>query len=406
MSKKFLVTEAGEGGVPFLRGILVRSLVKSGLPFDQAYAIADKVRERFQAESEVPVAVLRAATAALLKQHVSEVARDRYQAPTLVYGSPILVDVNNLSLPFSEDRLVRSLQTCAIDAEAARRGAKAVHETLRQSGRSKIHSGTLRHVVARCLEVHLSPETARRYLCWRKLKRSGTPLLLLIGGITGVGKSSLATDLAYRLGIVRTQSTDLMREIIRSMLPEQLNHTLAFSSFEAWRGLPSVDGTAPSAADGRVLDGFLNQFLAVRVALDATLRRSVIERQHLILEGVHVLPSRLRLAKLKKNALVVPLALAATSRKKLRRRLEARIKREPGRSGDSYLESFDAICELQSFLLAEADRSDIDILVNDDIESTAIEALELITQQVMLRFPVDLPKALAHADKRIAEQRS
>ena len=399
MSKKFLVTEAGEGGVPFLRGILVRSLVQSGLPFADAYAVADQVRDRFQSEDTVSSAVLRAATAALLKAKLGAAARDRYQAPALVYGSPIMVNVDSLSLPFSEDRLAHSLQTCAIDAEAAHRGAKAVHETLRQRGRNTIHSSSLRHVVARCLDQHVSAEAALRYLCWRKLKRSGTPLLLLIGGITGVGKSSLATELAYRLGIVRTQSTDMMREIIRSMLPEQLNHTLSFSSFEAWRGLPSVDGSALTAGDGRVLDGFLNQFLAVRVALDATLRRSVAERQHLILEGVHVLPSRLRLGKLRKGALVIPMTLAATSQKKLRHRLEARIKREPGRSGARYLESFDSICELQSFLLAEADRSNIDILVGRDIDATALDALELISQKVMARFPVDLDKALHQAGK-------
>jgi len=397
MGKKFLVTEAGdgEGKVPFLRGILVRSLVHSGLPFDDAFLIADQVRERFQDEHEVPREILRAATAALLKDRFGNDARDRYQAPGLEYGSPILVIAGNQALPFSEDRLVHSLLACAIDNQAALRGAKAVHHTLRQRGHNnRIHSATLRHLVARCLESHVSADAARRYLSWRLLKRSGIPLILLIGGITGVGKSSLATDLAYRLGIVRTQSTDMMREIIRCMLPEQLNHTLSFSSFEAWRGLPSVEGNKPNAGDGRVLDGFLNQFLAVKVALDATLRRAVAERQNLILEGVHVLPSRMRLGKLKKQALVVPMTLGATSGKKLRHRLETRMRREPGRSGDRYLKGFESICELQSFLLAESDRSDVTILINDDINSTADEALEVITQQVVERFPVDLPKAL------------
>ena len=195
MSKKFVVTEVGEGEVPFLRGILVRSLVNSGLPFEDAYSIADRVRERFQDEVEVPRAVLRAATASLLKEHFGGQARDRYQAPPLVYSSPIIVVSSNQSAPFSEDRLFHSLQACAIEGQAAHRGVKAVHQVLRQRGLSRIHSKTLRHVVAQCLECQVSADMARRYLSWRLLKRSGTPMILLIGGITAAGKSTLATEL-------------------------------------------------------------------------------------------------------------------------------------------------------------------------------------------------------------------
>ena len=88
---------------------------------------------------------------------------------------------------------------------------------------------------------------------------SGEPLIILLGGATGTGKSTLATRLAYLLDIVRTQSTDMMREIIRCYLVPHVAPTLGYSSFDAWRGLPQVEGSAASAQDP-VIAGFLAQF--------------------------------------------------------------------------------------------------------------------------------------------------
>lgn len=387
MSRKFKITDPDEGHVPFLRGILVRSLVKSGLAFDDAMEIADAVRDRFRDQEMVPKDVLRAATAALLKDRLGKTARDRYQVRAEAFAEKIMVIHGGNAAPFSEGNLVQSLRACSIDRLAARKGARAVHQVLRRRGRVSVDSKQLRHLVGECLEQHVSPAAARRYWCWRRFKGSGTPLILLIGGATGVGKSSLAAELAYRLGIVRTQSTDIMREIIRSMLPSHLYPSLALSSFEAWRVMPNIDGGEPTPKQGRVIDGFLNQFTAVKVAEEATLRRALVERQNLILEGIHVLPSRLRLGRGARQALVLPMTLARVGRGKLRRQLQARAELEPGRSSARYLDHLDQICEIQSFLLDESDRKDIAILANEDLEQTASEAMRLISEMVEARFP-------------------
>jgi 2-phosphoglycerate kinase len=94
------------------------------------------------------------------------------------------------------------------------------------------------------------------------------------------------------LDIVRTQSTDMMREIIRCYLVPHVAPTLGYSSFDAWRGLPQVEGSAASAQDP-VIAGFLAQFGTVRVALEATIVRAVKERTDLIVDGVHVMPTYL-----------------------------------------------------------------------------------------------------------------
>ena len=67
---------------------------------------------------------------------------------------------------------------------------------------------------------------AKNFLRWREVERLDVPLVILIGGTTGVGKSTIATQLAARLGIVRVVATDAIREVMRSMLSSELMPTL------------------------------------------------------------------------------------------------------------------------------------------------------------------------------------
>ncbi len=75
--------------------------------------------------------------------------------------------------------------------------------------------------------------------------------MLLIGGATGTGKSSLATELAYRLGISRITSTDVVRQVMRAFFAPALMPALHYSSFEAGEGLrmpmPDPDAGRPRA---------------------------------------------------------------------------------------------------------------------------------------------------------------
>lgn len=103
------------------------------------------------------------------------------------------------------------------------------------------------------------------------------PRLLLIGGATGVGKSTTAVSAANKLGFSRLLSTDAVREIIRSVngddAPSALNRS-SFSRGEA--GDPVVD--------------WLETCLAVEAGVQATVSRARREGIDLCLEGVHLVP--------------------------------------------------------------------------------------------------------------------
>jgi len=386
MAKLIVIKEPDGDRTPFLRGILVQSLVNAGITFEEAYGLAKTVRNELHDKREISSADLKGRVAKLLeKQQGSDKCR-RYETespekPGLIVHTP------TRSAPFSVGILAHSLETCAISPEMAMQGATRVLAKLRKTGHPEIDHKALRRVIYRCLHEHCSPQAANRYLSWRRFENSGIPLIILIGGATGSGKSTLSSELAYRLDISRHQSTDMMREIIRSYLSPQMMPTLQYSSFDAWRGLPgSVDGNKPDIGSP-VINGFLSQFAALKLALDATVDRAIEERHHLILEGVHVVPTELNLKVDKRKAIVIPIMLATMKKGLLSKQLERRGREKHKRRASHYLENLDDIWELQSWLLDEADRAGIPIIENWYLEDSVRAALDLVIGVLMKHFP-------------------
>ena len=68
------------------------------------------------------------------------------------------------------------------------------------------------------------------------LRELDAPIVVLIGGATGTGKSTVATEVAYRLGITRVTSTDFVRQTMRAFFSEEFMPSVHYSSFEAGRG--------------------------------------------------------------------------------------------------------------------------------------------------------------------------
>src|SRR5204862_7951755 len=117
------------------------------------------------------------------------------------------------------------------------------------------------------------------------LKQLEVPLVVLVGGATGTGKSTVATEVAHRLGITRVTSTDVVRQTMRAFFSSEFMPSIHFSSFEAGPALTTDDDEGD-----RVLRGFLEQTRNVLVGVRAVLGRAMEEGYSLALEGVHLVP--------------------------------------------------------------------------------------------------------------------
>jgi 2-phosphoglycerate kinase len=288
-------------------------------------------------------------------------------------------------MTFSTNILSQSLEACAINPKQALVSAGQVQAAISSTGIKEIDYKSLRKLIYQCLRDHYSDDAANRYLAWRQFYDSGRPMIILIGGTTSTGKSIVAAELAYRLDIARTQSTDMMREIIRSYLAPHVAPTLQYSSYEAWRGL----STTNSGDTNRIVTGFLSQLATMKPAIQTTIASAIREKEHLILEGVHVLPTEIDIEQAENKAVVLPFMLAVLDKGVLRKRLTKRLRDASDQLGVERQESIDAIWKQQSWLLDVADVESIPILPNTEIEDTICDILELVSAEIVRRFPPD-----------------
>jgi 2-phosphoglycerate kinase len=112
----------------------------------------------------------------------------------------------------------------------------------------------------------------------------------------------------------------------------------------------------------------------------------VQERVSLLLEGVHVLPSLLEKIPQDADAVVVPIMLAVLKKNHLMRHIKGRGTSTPQRRSERYLENFEDIWQLQSFILSEADRARTPIVVNSDKETTIRELMRIIGDSLAQGF--------------------
>ncbi len=388
MAKTIVIDEDAEDQIPFFRGILVQSLTRTGLAYDDAYNLSQVIREKLRNIEHISKHDLFLMVSELLQSKHGVDARKAYEnKPNL--ESEIIVHSPMQNDRFSVGILTHSLEACAIPTELARKGAAGVYETLLKKGYREIEHLELRQIINECLITHAGKDIAARYLSWRQFENSGKTLILLIGGVTGSGKSTLSAELAYRLDIAGMQSTDMMREIIRSYLPSQVIPTLLHSSFSAWRGLPFPRKQQQKEVDSPVITGFLSQINTMKPALEAAISRAALESQHLILEGVHVLPSHLSMKDVGSDVVVIPIMLATMNKDSLRKRFKIRARDNAERKADRYINHMDDIWELQSYLLNEADVAGIPIIANQSIDETIREVLGVISNTIVKLFPTE-----------------
>src|SRR5260370_41474512 len=125
--------------------------------------------------------------------------------------------------------MASSVMMAGVPPAPAYRIAEKVEQELNERGVRKISSAELRYLAASLL-AEIDERQASTYLQWQAVEDLDQPLIILLGGATGVGKSTIATQLAARLGITRVISTDASREGLRAALSEKRIPTPSASS--------------------------------------------------------------------------------------------------------------------------------------------------------------------------------
>jgi 2-phosphoglycerate kinase len=209
------------------------------------------------------------------------------------------------------------------------------------------------------------------------LDRLGVPLLLLVGGATGTGKSTVTVEVSHRLGITRVTSTDTVRQTMRAFFSKEFMPAIHYSSFEAG---PAVTDPGDESADAN-LAGFLDQTRNVLVGVRAVLERAVEEGYSLALEGVHLVPGLVG-APLR-GALVCQCLLAISDEEEHARHFWVRDASSEGlRPVTRYLRALPEIRRIQNQLVDRAQRAGVPVIENSSREATVESVVALVLDRV------------------------
>ena len=386
MSKVIVENPIEQTRVPFLRGILVHSLQDAGLGFKQAHLIASEIRNDVSSESSITSTELQRRAINKLKLLDNPDYLRRYEERSL----PKLIQVemrDGQLTEFSPAEYRNNLEAIGLKSGEALAIVGAVNKHLIKRNISQVTSKYIAYFTYRLLRRSqaLGPAVARRWLIWRDFVDSGRPLVILLGGTAGCGKSTVASDLASRLNIVRTQSTDMLREVMRSVVTRDAEPLLHQSSFSAWTEFSELQKKYVDA-DELLISGFCKQADILCAAIEAVMLRAAREGVSLIVEGVHIQPGVIDNWEQVDDALVVPVMLAVLKPKALRRRISGRSVKAPRRRAQHYLDHFDSIWKLQSYLLSEADQVGVPIIINSDREYVFREIMLSIIDQLAQSF--------------------
>jgi 2-phosphoglycerate kinase len=264
-------------------------------------------------------------------------------------------------LPYSKGLMAQSLSAIGLSPERSFELARAVEHRLGERGAEQLDVAGLNAVCEEVLQVEEGDPAVRRFRAWTRLGRLERPLVVMIGGTTGVGKSTLATMLAGRLGVNRVIATDVVRQVLRAFFTEEAMPTVHHSAF---------------AAGG--LEGYADQAGHVATATEAIVERAIGEAKPVVLEGVHVLPRALD-ERLRGRCVMVE-ALLVVEDEELHR---GHFSHRPGsRPAERYLAAFEDIRALQTHLADRARAEGVAVIDNDNIDRSLTRLMQLVLDAV------------------------
>jgi 2-phosphoglycerate kinase len=283
----------------------------------------------------------------------------------------------DVSLPYSKGLMAKTLMATGLRPERAYELARLIEAELLRGQEQTAAADRVYDVAAAVVGEQEGDAAVRRLRRLQALRELDLPLVLLVGGATGTGKSTVATEVAHRLGITRVTSTDVVRQTMRAFFSRQFMPSIHHSSFEAGSAVEVPEGEEADPA----LIGFLEQTRNVLVGVSAVIGRALEEGYSLAVEGVHLVPGAL--PRSYEGAVVCQCLLVIEDEEEHARHFWVRDAASAGiRPMRKYLGALPDIRRIQAHLVERSRRAGVPIIENTRVEEAVDAVIHLVLDEV------------------------
>ena len=190
-------------------------------------------------------------------------------------------------------------------------------------------------------------------------------VLVLIGGTSGTGKSTVSEEVARRLGIPRVVDTDVIREVMRSVINPELIPPLFTSTFGA------AEKMRTNVDEQQTLRAFEQQVAVVQQGVVAAMRRIRKEQISAVFNGVHLVGGLTDLSEFDDLTHLYDYVLTIGQADDHQARFEAR-QSESGRGGSRYEDKLANIRLLDEYIRKSSEGT---VVVANEEFQTAVNTI-------------------------------
>lgn len=201
------------------------------------------------------------------------------------------------------------------------------------------------------------------------------PYVILIGSASGIGKSTIAAELAKSLNIKHLIESDFIRAVVRGIIGKEYAPALHSSSYDAYKNLRNK--TKYLSYDELIAAGFDEHAAYVIPALEKIIQRAITDYDDIIIEGVHLVPGLINTEQFEDYANIYFFILSSDEESHKERFVKRAVQIH---RGGKQLDYFKENRIIHDHLLNQAKQNNVNIINSESIEKTLDKILAIINK--------------------------
>lgn len=201
------------------------------------------------------------------------------------------------------------------------------------------------------------------------------PYVILIGSASGIGKSTIAAELAKKLSIKHLIESDFIRAVVRGIIGKEYAPALHSSSYDAYKEIRNK--SRYTSYDDLVSAGFDDHAAYVIPALEKIIQRAITDYDDIIIEGVHLVPGLINVEQFQDYANIYFFILSSDEESHKERFVKRAVQIH---RGGKQLDFFRENRIIHDHLLQQAIENNVNIINSETIEHTLDQILGIINK--------------------------